>query len=214
MALLGRAALAMWWDMAPAMRSEFEHWHSVEHFPERLALPGFLRASRWADADGGPGFFILYELAEAASLASAEYLARLNAPTPWSTRLMPHHANMVRCQSEVLASRGSATAGHMLTLRWDQPEPGADDFARRCATLQGITGAHRLRHTPPDVGQTHEQRLRGGADRVADTIVLVGGYDADLLRSLAAHAPPGAATGLYSLRLARVRDDVALDDAS
>ncbi|WP_349741034.1 hypothetical protein [Roseateles cavernae] len=33
---------------------EFEHWHSHEHFPERLALPGFLRALRWADAGGGP----------------------------------------------------------------------------------------------------------------------------------------------------------------
>jgi hypothetical protein len=39
MALLGRAALAMWWDMAPAMRDEFEEWHTREHFPQRLALP-------------------------------------------------------------------------------------------------------------------------------------------------------------------------------
>jgi len=59
MAMLGAAALAMWWDMAPDMRAEFEHWHTHEHFPERLALPGFMRASRWADAKGGDGFFVL-----------------------------------------------------------------------------------------------------------------------------------------------------------
>lgn len=211
MALLGRAALAMWWDMAPAMRAEFEHWHSVEHFPERLALPGFRRASRWADADGGPGFFILYELEELANLASPEYLARLNAPTPWSTRLMPHHARMVRCQSEVLQTRGAATARHMLTLRWDSPQPDAAAFAQQCAATQGVTGVHVLHHRPPDVGQTQEQRLRGGADAVADTIVLVGGYDAGVLRDLAAQAPAGAVTGLFSLSLARTRDDVALD---
>ncbi|HUG22283.1 MAG TPA: hypothetical protein VMN83_07135, partial [Albitalea sp.] len=74
----GQAALAMWWDMAPGVCDEFEHWHSHEHFPERLALPGFQRASRWAEADGGEGFFVLYELATYEALVSAEYLASLN----------------------------------------------------------------------------------------------------------------------------------------
>ena len=44
MSLLGKAALAMWWDMAPEMKADFEDWHSHEHFPERLGIPGFLRA--------------------------------------------------------------------------------------------------------------------------------------------------------------------------
>src|SRR3954467_15808798 len=102
MALLGESALAMWWDMAPDMRVEFEHWHSHEHFPERLALHGFPRASRWAAADGVEGFSILHELQSPAGLSSPESLASLNAPTPWSTRLMPHHRNMVRSQTRVL----------------------------------------------------------------------------------------------------------------
>ena len=56
MALLGQAALAMWWDMAPEQRTEFQDWHSHEHFRERLAIPGFRRATRWSAADGGEGF--------------------------------------------------------------------------------------------------------------------------------------------------------------
>ena len=87
--MLGTAALAMWWDMAPAMRDEFQHWHTHEHFPERLAVPGFLRASRWEHAAGGEGFFILYEVHDFDVLTSQAYLDHLNAPTPWSTRLMP-----------------------------------------------------------------------------------------------------------------------------
>src|SRR3954468_2813885 len=117
MALLGGSALAMWWDMAADMRAEFEHWHSHEHFPERLALPGFLRASRWAAADASEGFFILYELQAHAALSSPEYLASLNRPTPWSTRLMPHHRNMVRSQARVLHSHGAGMARHAMTLR-------------------------------------------------------------------------------------------------
>ena len=46
MPLLGQAALAMWWDMAPSARSDFEDWHAHEHFPERLGIPGFHRGTR------------------------------------------------------------------------------------------------------------------------------------------------------------------------
>ena len=53
MALLGQGAIAMWWDIAPDRRAEFEDWHTHEHFPERMGIPGFQRGSRWADADGG-----------------------------------------------------------------------------------------------------------------------------------------------------------------
>jgi hypothetical protein len=62
MPLLGKGALAMWWDMAPHMKTEFENWHTHEHFPERLAIPGFLRGSRWTDVDEGEGIFVLYEV--------------------------------------------------------------------------------------------------------------------------------------------------------
>jgi len=114
--LLGTAALAMWWDMAREMRSAFEDWHSHEHFPERLAIPGFLRSSRWCSASGDEGIFVLYELEDYKVLSSPPYLARLNNPTPWSTRMMPHHRNMVRGQSHVLETRGGAVASYALTV--------------------------------------------------------------------------------------------------
>jgi hypothetical protein len=62
MPMLGEAAVAMWWNMVPSQRAEFEDWHSHEHFPERMGIPGFLRGSRWAKVDGGEGFFVIYEL--------------------------------------------------------------------------------------------------------------------------------------------------------
>ena len=42
-----KAAVAMWWDIAPEVQSEWEDWHTREHMPERLSIPGFLRGSRW-----------------------------------------------------------------------------------------------------------------------------------------------------------------------
>jgi len=50
----------MWWNMAHEHREEFEHWHSHEHFPERMGIRGFLRGSRWSSSDDGEGLFVLY----------------------------------------------------------------------------------------------------------------------------------------------------------
>jgi hypothetical protein len=192
MPLLGKAAVAMWWDMAPAHRNEFEDWHSHEHFPERLRIPGFLRGSRWASATGGDGFFIMYELQAYETLTSPAYLARLNDPTPWSAKMMPKHRNMVRSQCQVLESHGGGMAGAMLTIRLS-PAPQQDQALRshlrqllgELPQRPGVTATHLLQTQTPQVAPTTEQQIRGGADRVADWIVLAGGYDTQALLRLA-----------------------------
>ena len=226
MPLLGPAAIAMWWDMAPAHRTEFEDWHSHEHFPERLGIPGFLRGSRWADAAGGNGFFVMYELNAYETLSSPHYLARLNNPTPWSTQLMPHHGNMVRSQCRVLDSFGGGLARAMLTLRLS-PAPGrADELQQYLRGVlgaipqrPGITAGHLLRTETPRIAQTLEQTIRGGADAVADWVVLAGGYDAAALHGVldggldtaalvAAGASAAQTAAVYELRLAMTPADL------
>ena len=91
-----KAAVAMWWDVAPDVRSEWEEWHSHEHMPERLAIPGFLRGTRYIAVSGEPRYFVLYEADRLETLTGGPYVERLNNPTPWSRKMMPHHRNMVR----------------------------------------------------------------------------------------------------------------------
>lgn len=215
--MLGQAALAMWWNMDAVVRDEFEHWHTHEHFPERLALPGFQRASRWAEAGGGQGFFVLYELAAYEALVSPEYQARLNAPSDWSRKMMPHHRQMVRSQCRLLESRGAAVAGHAITVRLS-PEAGQEQrlrsglstLVRALPERPGLVGAHLLQTDTPALAPTTEQRIRGLADRAADWVFVVTGYDAQVLRQLAeaelsetaqqaAGAAAGAITAAYTL---------------
>jgi quinol monooxygenase YgiN len=201
MSMLGKAALAMWWDIEASMRAEFEHWHSHEHFPERLGVPGFLRASRWRGE--GEGLFVLYEIESHQVLASAPYLVRLNAPTPWSTRLMPHHRHMVRAQCHVLESHGAVLARHIWTARLS---PARDQEATLRSSLAvliqsvahepGFSGAHLLRHQAPDIPTTTEQAIRGG-DQEADWVFLVSGYEDDALRRwVGHHMTPEALTAI------------------
>ena len=221
MPLLGKAAVAMWWEVMPALRTAFEDWHSHEHFPERLGIPGFLRASRWASATDGEGCFVMYELDALETLTSQHYLARLNDPTPWSARMMPHHRNMVRSLCAVALSYGGGIARSMLTVRLSPRANHAIallDWLReklpKFPLVPGITAAHLLQTQAqkPGIAATAEQKMRGG-DAGADWVLLLTGYDAQLLADVAsselgssalvaAGAQTGSVANFYDLRYA------------
>jgi hypothetical protein len=87
---MNRGLLLTLTEPPPGMEEEFNAWYDEEHLPERLAIPGFRSARRWV-GDGPPGagrYLATYELDSAAVLDSPAYLARLNAPTPWSRRCL------------------------------------------------------------------------------------------------------------------------------
>jgi hypothetical protein len=191
MSLLGKAAVAMWWNIPPDQRSEFGDWHSHEHFPERMSIPGFKRGSRWTSTLDAEGFFVLYELERYEILTSKEYLDRLNAPTPWSTKMMPHHLNMVRSQCRVDVSFGGGVAMTLGTIRLS-PEAGKESSLRgalvetldELSSKPGLTGAHLLlTDTPRTSALTTEQQIRG-SDGAADWIVLLSGYDREVVHEV------------------------------
>jgi hypothetical protein len=145
--MLGQAAVAIWCDVAFDVRDEFDDWHAHEHMPERLAIPGFLRGSRWV-ADQGAGYFILYEAQGEAAITAGPYLERLNNPTPWSRKMMPHHRNMVRGLCRVQASYGSALGQALLTVRFSAHAARADELrAWRRRPPSSACAAARQRRT-------------------------------------------------------------------
>jgi len=203
--MLGRAAVAMWWDVAPEMKSEWEHWHSHEHMPERVGIPGFLRGTRWIAASGEPSYFVSYEVKNLATITGGAYLERLNHPTPWSLKMMPHHRNMVRSLCRVRAGFGGGLGQAMATIRFSPQErevlPGLQE-------RKGVTGVHLLESQPVAGPPTTEQKIRGG-DARADWVLLVCGYDIDAVRAAAGeYRLPGAVEGLYRLAFAMTSRDL------
>ena len=191
--MLGKAAVVIWCEVRPEARAEFEDWHSHEHMPERLAIPGFLRGSRWVGASGEASYFMLYELDEPGTLTGQAYLARLNDPTPWSRRMMPEHRNMARSLCVVRASFGGGLPHTLATIRFH-----ASAQPRALLRPKSSTGVHLLESQPMAGAQTTEQRIRGN-DRAAGWVGLLGGYDEDEIAA-AAHALAGQGTvGVYRL---------------
>ena len=130
MPLLGSAAMLLSFDVVPEAISEHDDWHTHEHLPERLSIPGFLRGTRWVALRGEPRYAVLYEVADLPTLTSPAYLERLNKPSAWTSKMMPHYRGMSRGFCLVTGSFGLGT-GHVSVLLRFKPKPGSDAALRR-----------------------------------------------------------------------------------
>ncbi len=194
MALLGRGALVIWHDPAPAIESDYNEWHSKEHMFERVGVPGFRRGQRAVAITGAPRYFNFYEVDELATLTSRPYLDRLNDPTPWTRRVTPHMHNNSRTLCRVVASSGAGGVPAFWTMILLSPAPGqkdalrawlADEALPHLVRKPGILGAHLVEGEPTTSGQeTVEKRLRADKNAFVDWVILVGGYDSEALAAV------------------------------
>ena len=135
----GTGFLAIWSDVERANLTDYRHWLTREHTTERVTTQGFL-ASRVFRADRADidRFFILYELETPEVLDGAAYLARLNAPTPWSQRIMPQLGNFMRGGGVVTARAGRGEGSTIVALRIEHLPQSPQRLADDIAALDGI----------------------------------------------------------------------------
>jgi hypothetical protein len=219
MGLLGGAVLAIWNDVAAGGEAEFDHWHTREHIPERVGVPGFLRGRRYVALSGAPAYFTLYETERLETLSEGAYIARLNDPTPWTSRALPLFRNTSRSACRVTFTRSLGVGGTLATLRLG-PVAGREDALRGWLTTRalpalaeapGIVGAHLVEAEAAATRvPTRERALRSREDEIARWVVLVeSGTPAPMAETVAGAlgpealdlngAAPGAALGVYRL---------------
>ncbi len=119
------AFLALWNGItSAALQPEYETWHTLEHVPERVGLPGFIEASRYrrSPADGGPPqYFTCYWLDSLEALASPAYREVFTHPTPWSARMRHGLCDFLRLPCTLGGAFGPSSARALGTLRWAGP---------------------------------------------------------------------------------------------
>lgn len=221
MPLKGTAALANYHDVPDDAHERFNAWHTHEHMPERIGVPGFVRARRYVALEGRPQYFILYETRDFDVLSSAPYLARLNDPTPWTREMAAKFDLTIRAACRVGASVGEGIGGVAATLRLDPDGREADALRARlvetalpAVTAQhGIIGAHLLEADPEASGvQTAERSLRAGRDARAGWILIVEGIDPKVVGGACrAHAEPALEAGIRAGMLTLYRLQYLLD---
>lgn len=112
------AMLCIWHDVEADHVEEYLRWHTFEHLPERLALPGFTFARRYELAEGpGQHFFCVVDARTLADFASPEYRAKLDAPTEWTRRLMPRYGRVHRSLCRELWELGEGLTGLAACVR-------------------------------------------------------------------------------------------------
>lgn len=224
MPLLGKAAMLLSFDVVQDAIAEHDEWHTHEHLPERLSIAGFLRGTRWVALQGQPRYFVIYEVEQLATLTSSAYLERLNHPTPWTSKMMPHYRGMTRGFCSVAGSFGFGIGHAGLLLRF---KPAAEmspslrkwlleEILHPLPSRPGIGSAH-LFEGALSPGMTNEQRLRG-TDAGVDWALLVTGYSEEALGKLEQaglgdarlekHGATGLLRAMYRMEYSILRQEI------
>jgi hypothetical protein len=183
MAMRTDAVLAVWNDVLPPFEAEFNDWYVRDHFPDRLAIPGFRRGRRWLSTDAAPRYFTFYEIDDVGVMHSPAYLARHENPTDWTRKIMPAFVGMNRSTCRVTARLGNGDGGVAAVVRL-APSAGAAAALRTWVASDALPSIMRL---PGIVGgclweldaaasrrpDTAETRLRATPDAVVDWVLVI-----------------------------------------
>jgi hypothetical protein len=186
-----RGILAIWHDLDPSSMDDFCEWHSREHMPERLSVPGFLLGCRYESVDSSPLVFNYYVTESPAILTSLPYLERLNNPSEWTTRLMPALRDVYRAAGHEVANTGSGQGGAIATLRFNTDAHRYQQFQswfvkHGLHEMVDIAGINQIHLWQADISasalETVESSTRGGNSEVCDWTVAIEGCDIRFVR--------------------------------
>jgi hypothetical protein len=103
--------LAVWWEPRPGAEADLDAWYAEEHIPRLLAVPGWLRITRYERAGGtGPRFLALHDLADVKAMNSPGHRAATD--TPWRTKVI---AQREQYERRVFTLRTQLTAAQPTT---------------------------------------------------------------------------------------------------
>jgi len=198
------AFLAIWSDVKPDMAREWYRWHTEEHMPERVGIPGFLAGRRYdlVPTDIAPAApservlqhcYMMYEGDRLMTFKGDAYLERLNNPTPWTRAMASGFHNFSRGACELATTSGDGYGGFALIMRFEEGGGDSDlsaatlealdHFVTTLPGLEGVTAAH-FGFCQPEITniETAETKARAGqVEQLFQSVLLVEGYDIALL---------------------------------
>ncbi len=172
------AILAIWHDVDPSVATAYDAWYDEEHFPERLACPGFINGQRYQalDAATTPQYLSFYEVRSLEVLSASAYRDRLEHPTDRTRKVIAGFRNSIRGACRVRFDAGSGTGAYCATLALDGARSGGR-LTQMAQTIAERAGVCRLRIIEGDAATTGpvtvEQRLRGELDHPVPLTAIV-----------------------------------------
>lgn len=198
----GNGVLSLWNGVEPSRAREYHVWHTREHVPERVSVPGILGARRYTRLYGSlPEFLTLYALENTGVLTSAPYQRLLNNPTEWSRSMRSSLRDFMRVCCRRIHSTGGGLGSMLVAATLgddaDIQTEAMTAWVERAVAHDAISAAHLLQRDPtvPDVpfsvGSPAPEVPQAG-------VILLEGYGPELF--------PAAAGHLASLKFGAVKD--------
>jgi hypothetical protein len=189
------AFLALWNSISSTtLQPEYEGWHTFEHVPERVGLPGFIAARRYRSVeqpyDRPPQYFTCYWLDSIEALNTPRYREVFANPTPWSARMRSELRDFFRLPCVLRGSIGISSAGQLATLHLrgdiDTLAPALDAALTTLQARAGVVSAQwGTLQEPADFQIPITQEAVHGATTQPghDVVVLLQGLDQAMLAS-------------------------------
>jgi hypothetical protein len=209
--------VVIWNDIKEEMRDEFVQWHSSEHLPERVSIPGFISGQRWYGEHASPQYLTTYVTQNTGVLTSDAYIQRLNDPTPWTLKTVAAFRHTCRAAGEVMWEYGSKKGygGHILAIRITEFEDLTilTEYLNSLAKNPMLGFAELLRArlvlTTPTASQlpTAERAVRTGDQNEPHMVLLLESFSGEAplrhaFSKITAHIPKlmHSTTGIYALQ--------------
>jgi len=144
----GSAFLVFANDVVSEQREAYERWHGGHHVPQRLTVPGILRATRYQTSSGSPEYLTVYDLADIAVLGSPAYRRLAEQPDAVTQAMRPYLRDPLRLACRALVGADCPHGGFLIVLRIAEASA-----ARATEWLAAEKPAMvRLGRTAPDAG--------------------------------------------------------------
>ena len=209
--------IVIWNDIKEEMRDEFIQWHSIEHLPERVSIPGFISGQRWYGEHASPQYLTTYVTQNTGVLTSDAYIQRLNDPTPWTLKTVAAFRHTCRAAGEVIWESGSKKGygGHILAIQITELEDLTilTDHLNSLANnaMHGVTGLLRARlvltATKASQLPTAERAVRTGDQNEPYMVLLLESFSGEAplrhaFSKITAQIPKlmHSSTGIYALQ--------------
>jgi len=144
---------------APEYDEEFNDWYNLEHLPQVVALPGFVRARRYFCDSADIRYLAWYETVDEQVETGPHFQSIVTQPTPWSRRLRKLYADhRERMNFKLMCEVGSMPspdAPWMYIVHTDIPDHIVDEYNAwydkehlpRCAGIPGVLRVRRYAAT-------------------------------------------------------------------
>jgi hypothetical protein len=153
MPIAGKGMLLTSMDVDAAHEADFNRWYDREHLEERVAIPGFIEARRYAAIEGSPKYLSLYSTETFEVLDSPAYRAALANQTAWSKENIARFKNMIRGVARITISRGKGRGAVLGIIRL-RPASGDDKLREALYAaldpqpIDGVISMHVIENDP------------------------------------------------------------------